>query len=306
MIRSAAASLLVLWAGAAGAVELSLPQGSRLVSDRGSAYDSYQLPFAAFENGAVRTRTVEGRVDRQSWRVESAVITTLQMLDPLRQQLDAAGFQTVFECEAQVCGGFDFRFGIEVIPAPDMYVDIRDYRFLAAEKDGQAISLIVSRSRTAGYVQIIQVSPAERPSLEIAADPSTEPPVDEEQSELAEQLVASGHFVLSDLTFQTGTAQLSEASYASLRTLAAFMQDNPAATVVLVGHTDATGDLEPNIELSKRRAGAVRQRLIETFDIAAERVRAEGMGYLSPRASNLTDEGRTQNRRVEVILLSLE
>ena len=287
-------------------MELSLPQGSRLVSDRGSVFDSYELPVAGFADGAVRTRSFEGRVDRQSWRVESSAITTLQLLDPLRQQLASAGFDIVFECDAPACGGFDFRFGIEVIPAPDMYVDIRDYRFLAAEKDGQAISLIISRSRNAGYLQIIQVSPVEAAGLNIAAVgglPDVEDPAPEG---FEDQLRATGHYVLSDLRFQSGTTDLGDATYSSLDMLAEFLRANPSAEIALVGHTDATGELETNIALSKRRAESVRERMVTAYSIALERIQAEGMGYLAPRASNLTDEGRAQNRRVEVILLSLE
>ena len=306
MIRWIAVLLLAFWAVSAGAVELSLPQGSRLVSDRGSVFDSYELPVAGFADGSVRTRSFEGRVDRQSWRIESSAITTLQLLDPLRQQLAAAGYETVFECDAPACGGFDFRFGIEVIPAPDMYVDIRDYRFLAAEKDGQAISLIISRSRNAGYLQIIQVSPVEDAGLNISAVgglAQVEEPVPEG---LSDQLRARGHYVLSDLRFQIGTTDLGDATYSSLDMLAEFLGENPSAEIALVGHTDATGELDTNISLSKRRAASVRDRMVTAYGIAPERIQAEGMGYLAPRASNLTEEGRAQNRRVEVILLSLE
>ena len=73
--------------------------------------------------------------------------------------------------------------------------------------------------------------------------------------------------------------------------------------IALVGHTDTVGGLEANINVSRARARSVRQRLIESYGIAEERLDAEGMGYLAPVASNLTAEGRDQNRRVEVVLL---
>ena len=306
MMRSCTALLFAFWAGAVGAVELSLPQGARLVSDRGSAFDSYELPVAPFADGAVETRTLEGRIARQSWHVDSATITTLQVMAPLRTQLADAGFQTIFECDAKACGGFDFRFGIEVIPAPDMYVDIRDYRFLAAERGDEAITLIISRSRTAAYAQIIQVGPVEGATLDIETTGETPRETEEAPSSFADQLLDHGHAVLSDLNFRTGTTELGDATYASLESLAAFMRENATAEIALVGHTDATGDLETNIAVSKRRAESVRNRLIQSYDLSADRVRAEGMGYLAPRASNLTEAGRAENRRVEVILLSME
>jgi len=73
--------------------------------------------------------------------------------------------------------------------------------------------------------------------------------------------------------------------------------------IALVGHTDTVGGLQGNIALSRERAQAVRQRLIDDYDIAPERVEAEGTGYLAPLATNRTAEGREANRRVEAVLL---
>ena len=75
---------------------------------------------------------------------------------------------------------------------------------------------------------------------------------------------------------------------------------------MLVGHTDAVGALEGNIRLSKKRAEAVMRRLIDGYGVDPVQLSAEGIGYLSPRASNATEEGRRLNRRVEVVLLSGE
>ena len=76
--------------------------------------------------------------------------------------------------------------------------------------------------------------------------------------------------------------------------------------MVLVGHTDAEGALEGNIALSKRRATAVMERLVSVYGVEAAQVSADGVGFLSPLASNLTADGRAQNRRVEVVLTSTE
>jgi outer membrane protein OmpA-like peptidoglycan-associated protein len=84
------------------------------------------------------------------------------------------------------------------------------------------------------------------------------------------------------------------------------LRANPNLQVALVGHTDSAGSLEGNIGLSKRRARAVRQRLINAHGVRADQLAAEGMGYLSPVGSNLTEVGRNANRRVEVIVTSTE
>jgi OOP family OmpA-OmpF porin len=74
--------------------------------------------------------------------------------------------------------------------------------------------------------------------------------------------------------------------------------------VALVGHTDAQGTLDNNIALSKKRATSVLNRLVEKHGVDANQLTAEGMGYLSPIASNLSAEGREANRRVEAVLLN--
>lgn len=309
MIRSLALVLMLSSAVPALAVEISMPVGSRLISDRGTAFDDYALPTGPWEAGQVPTVTVEGRVDRQSWRIESGSITTLQLLEPLRQQLREAGMDVVFECAADACGGFDFRFAIEVIPTPDMFVDIRDYRFLAARGPESSVSLLVSRSRAAGFVQIIQVSRREDAGLRIATGGDPAPVVSQEvqpPEALAERLVQRGHVVLEDLEFDIGSTDLSTAQYESLQALAEFLLENPGARVALVGHTDAIGALDVNITVSRQRAQSVRTRLIEEYAVPETQVAAEGMGYLAPVGSNLTPEGRERNRRVEAVLLGLE
>ncbi len=307
MIRGFALFIGLLCAGPVAAIELSMPNGARQISDRDSALDSYAMPVAPWVDGSVDTVMVEGRVERQSWRVESGSITTLQILDPLRAQVQQLGFETLIECDAALCGGFDFRFAIEVIPTPDMFVDIRDYRFFAAQNGDQAISLLVSRGRTAGYIQVIQVAPRDEAPPQIVEGGEPLPIVQEEEPlDLASLLIDQGHVTLEDLTFETGSSTLSEGEYHSLQALAEFMEENPSAIIAVVGHTDATGDLGINIRVSRQRAQAVRTRLVQQFDISEDRLQAEGMGYLAPRASNLTAEGRDQNRRVEAVILSLE
>jgi len=71
--------------------------------------------------------------------------------------------------------------------------------------------------------------------------------------------------------------------------------------ILLAGHTDSVGSSEYNKELSVKRANAVRQVLIEKHGIEAKRLFAKGFGMSQPVASNKTDEGRYQNRRVEVV-----
>jgi outer membrane protein OmpA-like peptidoglycan-associated protein len=317
-----AALMLTLVApiGVAQAITLEMPSAAVPSGSKAEDMTSYALPVAAFSNGRVPTRTVEGQFHQTAWRIDAPGATTLELLMPLRVQLGEAGFETVFECEAAACGGFDFRYGTLILPEPDMHVDLGDYRFYAAERGAEVISLIVSRTAAAGFVQMIHVGgKADAPPMMTASSkavdngqvaslptPISRPSGSAAPVILGDALLTGGAVALEDLVFASGSSSLTEGPFASLAGLAGWLRDNPGLTVALVGHTDASGGLEGNIALSRKRAEAVRQHLIRVEGIPATQIEAQGVGYLSPRASNLTEDGREKNRRVEVILTSTQ
>ena len=311
------ASALCLVATAAPALDLALPVGARLTVERATTLDSFNLPTAAFDGSTVAATTLEGAVTRRAWRISTAGLTPLQLMVPLREQLEEQGFDLVFECASDTCGGFDFRFGVEVLPGPNMYVNISRYRYLSAtlgqqNAPTQAVGILVSVTAASAYVQVILADTGgdiqdALPDTEIApTDPVAEVPVPEAVAVVEDKLLENGFMILRDLEFATGTSDLSEGPYSSLARLAKLLQSRGDLRVALVGHTDAVGGLEPNIALSRERARSVRARLVDVYGVAADRLDAEGMGYLAPVASNLTPEGRDQNRRVEAILLNVE
>lgn len=106
---------------------------------------------------------------------------------------------------------------------------------------------------------------------------------------------------LGDLLFATGQAELQPAATATLDGMVASIAKEPNRRIVVEGHTDSSGDSARNLELSQRRADAVRQYLI-AHGVAADRVSAVGKGEADPIASNDTAEGRKRNRRVDVVV----
>jgi outer membrane protein OmpA-like peptidoglycan-associated protein len=278
---------------------------------------STAIAVGPWRTGGMQTRQAEGALDRTAYRIDAAGLSTLQMLAPLRDQLETEGYTVIYQCEANACGGFDFRFGLSILPEPDMHVDMGDYRYLSAERETAAgievIDLVISRSANAGFVQVTRVGGALPP---VALTVSSKAPVDlpappaitsapiTPPAGLAGQMETGGAVALDDLIFASGSATLADGDYASLAALGDYLKANPTRTIAFVGHTDASGGLEANIALSRQRAEAVRAALIARFDVPP--VQAEGVGYLSPRASNLTPEGRAANRRVEVMLTSTE
>lgn len=291
----------ILAASRAGAQDLVLPDGASRISHRSLPLAGYDLPTGPWADGTIPVTTFEGQVDKFTWRLPTGESTTLATLRPLRGQLQAAGFDIVLDCEARACGGFDFRFGTDVVPSPDMYVSIRDYRFLSAVRaPDRAVSILVSRNGPETYVQMIRVTPVDAPPPVVAPPPADETGTGDDYVAL---LIRQGFVILGDLQFRTGSDALGDGPFASLRDLAELLQSDPETSIALVGHTDNIGALASNIALSKRRAQAVRQRLTAAYGIDAARIEAEGVGYLAPLRSNATPQGREANRRVVAVLL---
>jgi OOP family OmpA-OmpF porin len=106
--------------------------------------------------------------------------------------------------------------------------------------------------------------------------------------------------VLGDVLFATNEATLTEESVETLDKAAASLKEWGDVKVEVAGYTDSRGTDEYNQNLSVRRADAVRTYLIGK-GIPEDRLTAKGYGESNPVADNDTDEGRTENRRVELV-----
>ncbi|WP_375260711.1 OmpA family protein [Palleronia sp.] len=287
---------LTLWSGAAAALTLDLPAAAE-VTERVVETRRIALPAGPWDDGAQPERAAEGRVTRSAWRVPGQTAPQ-DLVAPLRTQLRKAGFRTVYDCANSECGGYDFRFALDLLPAPAMFVDLGSFRYLLAEgPDDALVSILTSRGQGAGYVHVTEVGAGESEALVTSSMSRATDAIP-----VWEELRADGRAVLDDLVFAPGAVALDEGQYRSLRALAEGLEADPQARIALVGHTDTEGGLDSNLALSERRAQAVRQRLIETYGVAPARIEARGVAYLAPRAGNDTSEGRAANRRVEAVL----
>jgi chemotaxis protein MotB len=106
----------------------------------------------------------------------------------------------------------------------------------------------------------------------------------------------------TELRFETAKATLTNSDLPSLDRLAGLLAEHPGLSVRIEGYTDSLGDEQTNLALSRDRAEAVKQALVER-GVAAGRLSAEGMGPARPIADNETAAGRAQNRRVEVYVV---
>ncbi len=106
-------------------------------------------------------------------------------------------------------------------------------------------------------------------------------------------------FNFTDLNFKSGSNEIDASSMKEVENIAAILTEYPNVKVKIGGYTDNTGSAEGNLKLSDERAANVKNALI-TLGIAADRLDSEGFGQEHPAASNDTEEGRTQNRRIAV------
>ena len=136
--------------------------------------------------------------------------------------------------------------------------------------------------------------------------------MDRQQRELEAELSGSGvgvarqgdNLILrmpSDVTFATNQSSINSRFYATLDDVAAVLNRYDQSIVDIIGHADADGSDDYNLNLSRQRASSVAQYLVQR-NVLADRLYVDGRGESQPIASNYTASGKAQNRRVEILI----
>lgn len=115
------------------------------------------------------------------------------------------------------------------------------------------------------------------------------------------KLITEGKLATTGIKFDSGSDRIKPESFGTLQEIATVLKENPGIKIKIVGHTDTDGDASKNLELSKKRAAAVKAFLNKEFGIAADSMETDGKGQTEPVAPNTTPEGKANNRRVEFI-----
>ncbi len=127
--------------------------------------------------------------------------------------------------------------------------------------------------------------------------------LEKELSDLNAKMTDRGYVLtLGDVLFAFNKAELMPGAYRTVDQLTTFLDKHPERNVLIEGYTDSIGSSAYNLELSQRRADAVRIALIER-GIEIGRIMTKGYGKEYPVAGNDTEAGRQQNRRVEIVIL---
>ena len=136
--------------------------------------------------------------------------------------------------------------------------------------------------------------------------------MDEQAAEMEEDLegakierIGEGIKVTFDsgLLFDVNSDELQSAGEANIENLATILNKYEDTNVLIEGHTDSTGSMEHNLELSKRRAQSV-AALLATYEVSSSRFTVMGYGESQPMVSNETAAGRQANRRVDLAIMA--
>lgn len=248
-------------------------------------YEEFEIPTGpAKDRKFTKLERVAGRMTSFSYgRPKDR--SQLEIFRNYEDALKAAGFQVLYSCTGPACG-------MQINHPPLGYIPSgNEARYLAARL-----------SRPEGDVFVaMHVQPLDTRFVVVEAKPMATGMVSISADALAKDINATGHVAVYDILFDTGSAVVKAESTAALAEIAKLLSATPSLNLHVVGHTDNVGALAQNLDLSRRRANAVVTALTTTHQIAASRLRADGVGPLAPVASNDSDSGRAKNRRVELV-----
>jgi OmpA-OmpF porin, OOP family len=123
----------------------------------------------------------------------------------------------------------------------------------------------------------------------------------ESTPDFSQVIGSAGRYVSHGILFDTASDRLKPESAPVIQAIAKGIETNPNLKLLIEGHTDSVGNAAQNLDLSKRRAEAVKAVLVSQFKVDAARLTTAGLGSTKPMDSNDTPQGRSQNRRVEFV-----
>jgi len=280
---------------------LSIPSGVELGYEKLSKNDPFYI--VSGKNGILpeRKNSNSSMMLQQVWKIKNFNKTTNELAQEIKNNISLNDYEIIFECDFKSCGGFEFRFNSNILDMPEMFVNLGNYWFLTVKAINSEkikfISYVVSIGKKTAYIQTNQFGNNLEEILKR-----------KNSTGLSKGLSSNfndnkGSIIVKGLKFKTGSADILESDLKILSDLANFLILNKKEKIILVGHTDASGSLEGNIKLSKDRAETVRKLFIRKFDVNPNQISINGVGSLSPIATNNTEAGREKNRRVEVIIV---
>jgi outer membrane protein OmpA-like peptidoglycan-associated protein len=279
-------------------------------------YDEFTLPLnklneaefgAEYKEFTEKTMRLEGKMT-QHFYVIPKKYSTLKIFRNYEQALKEKDFEII----AQKNGGVEERFWNQLYDGID-FKSTSETHFEAvwADKEsGRFLAAKLSRAEGDVYLSLFTAKhgfyggswPDGQPAVFQVIIEETELQTDLINIESVMQDIKSkGKAAIYGIHFDVDSAKIKEDSKPTIEKIAELLKENPDLKLNLVGHTDSTGDLDYNIDLSERRAESLVEVLVNDYNIDKKRLDSFGVGPLAPEATNETEDGRAKNRRVELV-----
>lgn len=279
-------------------------RGSMIRAQSRQGFDTYTVPLGpadASEKKFKKQQEVEGKVLKTLYQAPAGS-SSLEVYRSYENALKQAGFEVLFSCASKQCsqeGSLQNTLGYGGKYMPQLggrsLADAGSY-LLAAREAKTNTYVVVSTSHLWGdpaavfyTVDVVEVKPMETGLVTVNAQA------------LAEDITKTGHVAVYGIYFDTGKAIIKPESKPVIAEIAKLLNMQLTLKLHVVGHTDNVGSVASNMTLSKQRAEAVVNALVNDHRIAAARLIANGVGPLAPVASNAAEDGRAKNRRVELV-----
>jgi OmpA-OmpF porin, OOP family len=264
--------------------------GSRIWEYDQKDFDDYEVPLGPAQGDKfAKSQTVQGKLTMISY-TNPTRRSVLEIYKNYEDGLKRGGFQVLFTCNDEKCGG-----GGPAGPKFAGFTPGYGLRFLSAKRSssqGDTYVTVQVQGKNGedsdSWLRVVEVKPMESGLVTVDA------------KALGDEIARVGHASVYGIYFDTNKAVVKPESEPALKEVVKLLTANPKLKLYVVGHTDGVGGLDSNLDLSRRRAQAVAQWL-SGKGVAASRLKPEGVGPLAPVASNRAEDGRAKNRRVELV-----
>lgn len=284
-------------------------QGAEITNYEQKTFDAYPLIVSRIEHyggigkNADSTQSIEGQVTSITYR-SAKERSTLEVFRAYQDALAAGDFEVLFECTGVECGGRNFNHATSGyrFSGGAFAENHKEQRYLAARlarAEGDVyVAIHTARNTSSGgankdavYTQVDVVERKARDSKVVVI----------KAGEMADRIGSEGRVALYGIHFDTDSAGIKPESRPTLDEIGKLLADASELKLLVVGHTDDQGGFDYNIDLSRRRAAAVVDALVDDYGVARARLKSWGVGFSAPTASNATEDGRARNRRVELV-----
>lgn len=302
------------WNGAADHPIISRFTGAVITAYERKDYDEAVFPTGGYvkydeqlAKSFANARTLEGKVTRIAYAAPQGK-STLEIFRNYEQALDRAGFKTLFTCAGgKSCGNSFVRSMLKTVHHKGVGHDnTLNQTLSAAGDDARHVTAHLPRASGDVFASVTVAKGQNNlfPGILVQiveSEPMQTGQVTVDAKSMAAAVRSEGRVALYGILFDTDSANIKPESAAALGEMAKFLAAEPQLKAYIVGHTDNAGSLSHNLTLSQRRAEAVVQALVRDHGVSAQRLAAKGLASYAPAASNRNEEGRSRNRRVELV-----